>query len=63
MAQNRATAANKAAEESRLDEARANGVPWQIMQVLKLCVGQGVQACNLGVPILVEELAHQNRKP
>jgi hypothetical protein len=24
--------------------------------VLKLCVVQGVQACNLAVPILVEEL-------
>ena len=22
-----------------------------------------LQACDLGVPILVEELAHQNRKP
>jgi alkylhydroperoxidase/carboxymuconolactone decarboxylase family protein YurZ len=29
----------------------------EIMDVLKLCVAQGVQACNLGVPILVEELA------
>jgi len=28
----------------------------EIMEVLKLCVGQGVQACNLGVPILAEEL-------
>jgi alkylhydroperoxidase/carboxymuconolactone decarboxylase family protein YurZ len=28
----------------------------QIMEVLKLCVVQGVQACNLGVPILAEEL-------
>ena len=26
------------------------------MEVLKLCVVQGVQACNLGVPILGEEL-------
>ena len=26
------------------------------MEVLKLCVVQGVQACNLGVPILAEEL-------
>ena len=26
------------------------------MEVLKLCVAQGVQACNLGVPILAEEL-------
>jgi alkylhydroperoxidase/carboxymuconolactone decarboxylase family protein YurZ len=28
----------------------------EIMDVLKLCVAQGVQACNLGVPILEEEL-------
>ena len=26
------------------------------MGVLKLCDAQGVQACNLGVPILTEEL-------
>jgi alkylhydroperoxidase/carboxymuconolactone decarboxylase family protein YurZ len=31
----------------------------EIMEVLKLCVVQGVQACNLGVPILREELAQQ----
>lgn len=29
----------------------------EIMEVLKLCVVQGVQALNLGVPILAEELA------
>ena len=29
----------------------------EVMAVLKLCVGQGVQALNLGVPILAEELA------
>ncbi len=29
----------------------------EIMEVLKLCVVQGVQACNLGVPILEEEIA------
>ena len=29
----------------------------EIMDVLKLCVAQGVQACNLGIPILYEELA------
>jgi hypothetical protein len=28
----------------------------EIMEVLKLCV-QDVQSCNLGVPILAEELA------
>lgn len=31
----------------------------EIMEVLKLCVVQGVQACNLGVPILAEELERQ----
>jgi alkylhydroperoxidase/carboxymuconolactone decarboxylase family protein YurZ len=31
----------------------------EIMEVLKLCVAQGVQACNLGVPILAEELVRQ----
>jgi alkylhydroperoxidase/carboxymuconolactone decarboxylase family protein YurZ len=29
----------------------------EIMEVLKICVIQGVQACNLGIPILAEELA------
>ena len=29
----------------------------EIMEVLKLCVVQGVQARNLAVPILVEEIA------
>ena len=28
----------------------------EVMEVLKLCVVQGVQACNLGVPILAEEI-------
>jgi len=28
----------------------------ELMEVLKLCVVQGVQSCNLGVPILAEEL-------
>jgi alkylhydroperoxidase/carboxymuconolactone decarboxylase family protein YurZ len=32
----------------------------EIMGVLKLCVVQGVQACNLGVPILAEELARRS---
>ncbi|MDX2167685.1 MAG: gamma-carboxymuconolactone decarboxylase [Deltaproteobacteria bacterium] len=31
----------------------------EIMEVLKLCVAQGVQACNLAVPILAEELARR----
>src|SRR5580704_17202107 len=30
----------------------------EIMEVLKLCVVQGVQACNLAVPILEEEMAN-----
>ena len=29
----------------------------EIMEVLKLCVVQGVQACNMGVPILAEEMS------
>lgn len=33
----------------------------EIMEVLKLCVAQGVQACNLAVPILAEELASRSR--
>lgn len=28
----------------------------EIMEVLKICVASGVQACNFGVPILAEEL-------
>ena len=32
----------------------------EIMEVLKLCVIQGVQACNLGIPILAEELAKRS---
>jgi alkylhydroperoxidase/carboxymuconolactone decarboxylase family protein YurZ len=28
----------------------------EITEVLKLCVVQGVQACNMAVPILTEEL-------
>jgi alkylhydroperoxidase/carboxymuconolactone decarboxylase family protein YurZ len=34
----------------------------EILEVLKLCVVQGIQACNLGVPILVEELAKRSGK-
>ncbi len=29
------------------------------MEVLKLCVAQGVQALNLGVPLLAEALAER----
>ena len=35
---------------------RAGATVEEIMEVLKLCVIQGVQSCNLGVPILAEEL-------
>ena len=28
----------------------------EIMEVLKICVAQGIQASNLGIPILAEEL-------
>ena len=41
---------------------KAGATVAEIMEVLKLCVVQGVQACNLGVPILADELARQNRK-
>lgn len=34
----------------------------EIMEVLKLCVAQGVQACNLGIPILDEELAARGQR-
>jgi len=36
---------------------RAGATVEEIMEVLKLCVVQGVQACNVGVPILEEELS------
>ncbi len=35
----------------------------EIMEVLKLCVAQGVQSCNLGVPILAEEIAKISATP
>ena len=41
---------------------KAGATMEEIMEVLKLCVVQGVQACNLGVPILAEELADRARK-
>lgn len=41
---------------------KAGATMEEIMEVLKLCVVQGVQSCNLGVPILVEELARQEKK-
>lgn len=36
---------------------KAGATMEEIMEVFKLCVAQGVQACNLGVPILAEEIA------
>ena len=36
---------------------KAGAAVEEIMEVLKLCVVQGVQSCNLGVPILAEELS------
>jgi len=41
---------------------KAGATMEEIMEVLKLCVVQGVQACNLGVPILAEELARYSGK-
>ena len=35
---------------------QAGATPQEIMEVLKLCVVQGVQACNLSLPILAKEL-------
>jgi alkylhydroperoxidase/carboxymuconolactone decarboxylase family protein YurZ len=40
---------------------KAGATVEEIMEVLKLCVAQGVQACNLGVPILAEELERAKR--
>lgn len=41
---------------------KAGATVEEIMEVLKLCVVQGAQACNLGVPILAEELADRPGK-
>lgn len=38
---------------------KAGATMEEIMDVLKLCVSQGVQALNLGVPILADELARR----
>jgi alkylhydroperoxidase/carboxymuconolactone decarboxylase family protein YurZ len=32
----------------------------EIMNVFKLCVAQGVQACHMGIPILADELANHS---
>lgn len=37
---------------------KAGATVEEVMEALKLCVVQGVQACNLGVPLLAEELKH-----
>ena len=39
--------------------SQAGATMVEIMEVLKLCVVQGMQSCNMGVPILAEELARQ----
>ena len=39
---------------------KAGATMEEIMEVLKLCVVQGVQACNLAVPILAEEIASRS---
>jgi alkylhydroperoxidase/carboxymuconolactone decarboxylase family protein YurZ len=41
---------------------KAGATMEEIMEVLKLCVVQGAQSCNLGVPILAEELERSGRK-
>ena len=41
---------------------RAGATMEEIMEVLKICVAQGVYACVLGVPILDEELKRRKRK-
>jgi alkylhydroperoxidase/carboxymuconolactone decarboxylase family protein YurZ len=41
---------------------KAGATVEEIMGVLKLCVVQGVQACNLAVPILAEELKRCSEK-
>lgn len=38
---------------------KAGATVEEIFEVLKLCVSHGVQACNLGVPIIAEELANR----
>lgn len=40
----------------------AQATPADIMAVLKLCVAQGVSACNLGVAILDEELVRVGQR-
>lgn len=35
--------------------------PEEIMEVLKICVAEGIQACNLGIPIFTEELTRDSQ--
>lgn len=35
----------------------------EIMEVLKLCGALGVEACDLGAPILAEELTEHQERP
>lgn len=41
---------------------KAGATMEEIMEVLKLCVAAGVEACNMAVPILAEELVRQSQK-
>jgi alkylhydroperoxidase/carboxymuconolactone decarboxylase family protein YurZ len=41
---------------------QAGATVGEIMEVLKLCVAHGAQACNLGVPILADELANASAR-
>jgi alkylhydroperoxidase/carboxymuconolactone decarboxylase family protein YurZ len=41
------------------DAMKADATMEENMEVLKLCVAQGVQACNRAVPILEEERKNQ----
>jgi alkylhydroperoxidase/carboxymuconolactone decarboxylase family protein YurZ len=34
----------------------AGATPEEVMEILKLCVTQGVHSCNLGIPILADEI-------
>jgi len=40
---------------------KAGATMEEIMEVLKICVAQGIYACILGVPILAEELKRQSK--
>ena len=35
---------------------QAGVTPAEVMAVLKLCVDHGVQACNLAIPLLAQDL-------